>query len=79
MIISVEISYYPLNDNYKEAVNDFLRLLKESNLQIETGSMSTLIIGEYDDVFKMLNSGIKEIMIKYPSVFNIKISNSCEI
>ncbi len=79
MIITIEISYYPLSGDITEPINSFVDKLKSDDIKVETGIMSSIITGEYDKVMKILNNSMKELMDKYPSVFNIKISNSCLI
>ena len=79
MIITIEISYYPLSGDITEPINSFVDKLKSDDIKVETGIMSSVITGEYDKVMKILNDSMKELMDKYPSVFNIKISNSCLI
>lgn len=79
MIVTVEISYYPLTEDYSRPVNCFLEKISKSNITIEEGKMSTILIGEYKIIMELLNNSIYELMEKYPSVFNIKISNSCPI
>lgn len=80
MYITVEISYYPLLERYEEPVNELLALLdKQADVETETGTMSTLLRGEYEPVMALLAGTMRQLMDKYPSVFNLKISNSCEI
>lgn len=80
MHITVEISYYPLTDQYDQPVLELLELLKDqADIAIETGTMSTLIAGEYSVVMDLLNNCMKQLMQRYPSVFNLKIANACEI
>lgn len=80
MHISVEISYYPLTENIEEPINRLLELFKtERNITFEIGAMSTLISGEYDIVMGLLNSSMKKLMKEFPSVFNLKIANACEV
>ncbi|RUA24859.1 MAG: hypothetical protein DSY76_07340 [Bacteroidetes bacterium] len=79
MIITIEISYYPLNGDITEPINRFVEKLKVEGIKVETGIMSSVITGEFDTVMKSLSKSMKEVMDKYPSVFNIKISNSCLI
>ena len=80
MHITVEISYYPLVDQYDQPVFELLDLLKnQPEISIEVGTMSTLLSGEYDLVIDLLNSSMKQLMQKYPSVFNLKIANACEV
>ncbi|GAB4371062.1 MAG: hypothetical protein Kow009_07440 [Spirochaetales bacterium] len=78
--ISVEISYYPLVSSYGAIVSRFLeRLQSYEELSIQTGSMSTVITGEYETVFQALQQEIRSFMEQYPSVFTLKVSNSCPV
>lgn len=79
MHITVEISYYPLVAAYDQPVLELLDLLKnQPGISVEPGTMSTLIGGEYEAVMQLLTSAIKQMIEKYPSVFNLKIANACE-
>jgi uncharacterized protein YqgV (UPF0045/DUF77 family) len=79
MLITLEISYYPLQNNYENLVEEFIQeISKNNNIQIITGVMSSLIIGEYEEVMKVLEKSMKEFLEKYPSVFKISLSNSCQ-
>ncbi|HOP49015.1 MAG TPA: YkoF family thiamine/hydroxymethylpyrimidine-binding protein [Ignavibacteriales bacterium] len=74
MQISVEISYYPLVDDYLNVIKSYIERINEfKNLEIKTSKLSTLIVGEYGDVMQLLNITMKEYMEKYPSVFNLKV------
>lgn len=79
MIVSVEISYYPLSENFSQPVNELIEMLDESGLKVEPGKMSTLLIGPYFDVFKLLETSLFVLFEKYPSVFTLKMSNSCPV
>jgi len=80
MHITVEISYYPLMERYEEPVLELLALLEnQAGIEIETGTMSTLLRGGYEPVMNLLQTSMKTLMQKHPSVFNLKISNSCEL
>lgn len=74
MQASVEISLYPLNENYKTIIKNFLGEIngKNKNLKIETNLMSTQIFGDYDEVFELLKSGMKDVFEKYPAIFVMK-------
>jgi uncharacterized protein YqgV (UPF0045/DUF77 family) len=79
MEITVEISYYPLKDNYLAPVEHFIQELEENpGITVEPGTMSTLISGRYEDVMELLHRKLKLFMEKYPSVFALKISNACK-
>ena len=59
MPISVEISMYPLTEDYKPVINDFLRRLNSHGLETVTNGMSTQVFGEYDEVMSAINSSLK--------------------
>ncbi|MDD2513719.1 MAG: hypothetical protein PHS71_10790 [Proteiniphilum sp.] len=80
MQITIEISYYALTGDYATPVKDFLeRLSRCQMIQVETGSMSTLIAGEYHLVMQALTDTLAPLMVRYPSVFVLKISNACKV
>lgn len=79
MIITAEISYYPLTEDYSTPINSFIEMLSKTNITVEESKMSTILIGEYKDIMDLLNEAMDELMKKYASIFNIKISNSCQI
>lgn len=79
MYISVEISYYPLTDAYNKPVNKFIEKLHSLNeLDVHSGAMSTIISGPYEQVMELLVTSIQKLMEQYPSVFTLKISNTCQ-
>jgi uncharacterized protein YqgV (UPF0045/DUF77 family) len=80
MIVTVEISYYPLAENYNAPISEFIdRLTKNNKLKVEFGRMSSSITGEYEEIMKTLTESMGMMMETNPSVFNIKISNSCPV
>ena len=59
MKISIEISLYPLADDYLPVIDQFIKGLYEfEGLKVKTSHLSTMIIGEYDLVFEALRSEI---------------------
>ena len=79
-LISCEVSFYPLgHENINEIVNEFLSLIKQDKIKIETGKMSTYLEGEIELVFNTIKEAYKQISNKYGSVLTIKISNVCAI
>ena len=79
MEISVEISYYALQDDYNTPVLEFLgKIDRQPGISIESGMMSTLITGEYNTVMTLLVQILEPLMEKYPSVFTLKIANACK-
>lgn len=80
MQIVIEISYYALTGDYTVPVNDFLeRVSRCQMIKVETSSMSTLISGEYQLVMQTLTDTLAPLMVLYPSVFVLKISNACNL
>lgn len=74
MKVSVDISLYPLNKEYRKPILDFIKELKESEFKVIENNLSTQIFGEYDKVMPFLNSKIKDVFFDENScVFVLKI------
>jgi len=59
MKISVEISLYPLADNYLPIIDGFIKsLYKYPWLDVHTTHLNTLIIGDYDAVMTALQDEV---------------------
>ena len=77
MNISVEISYYPLQDEYVQSILEFIDRLKSySELQIKSTGISTQVFGKYGDVMRALTIEIEKSFTIPNSVFILKIINS---
>ena len=60
MELSVEISKYPLADDYIPAIKNFIeRLNNTSGISVVGNTMSTQIFGEYDLVMSILTTEMK--------------------
>ena len=60
MNIAVEISMYPLAEEYLPAIQSFIdRLRSNEKLQVLTNTMSTQVFGELDEVFATLQREIR--------------------
>jgi uncharacterized protein YqgV (UPF0045/DUF77 family) len=69
MHVSVEISKYPLADEYIGPIKAFLQeLAKQPELHIITNTMSTQIFGEYDTVMQALQQCMKWSFERYGKV-----------
>jgi len=65
MTATIEISMYPLREDYEEQILAFLELLhKETALEVRVNAMSTQVKGEYDLVFDTLKNATKEVYKK---------------
>ena len=78
MKLSVEISNYPLNEQYIPPIKDFIeRLQANKNLRISCNSMSTQIFGDYDELMAMLNQEMKDSFNKFGKmIFVCKFINA---
>lgn len=77
MLISVEISYYPLHDEFIPPIRKFIdQMNRYSELKIVTNGMSTQIFGEYSIVMNALNIEIEKAISLPHSVFVMKIVNA---
>ena len=60
MELSVEISKYPLADDYIPAIKDFIgRLNATDGISVVGNTMSTQVFGEYDLVMSVLTREMK--------------------
>ncbi len=78
MRVAVDISLYPLADDFLPPIKDVVeRLNAISSVEVSTNAMSTQIRGDYDEVMAVLNQEIKTTFEQYPkAVFAIKILNN---
>lgn len=75
MRISVDISLYPLTEQFVEPILKFIDQL-ESNPQliVKRNSLSTQVFGEYQDVMAAMNSEIEAVFAAMPhSAFVLKL------
>ncbi|RJP27817.1 MAG: hypothetical protein C4527_12265 [Candidatus Omnitrophota bacterium] len=78
MIIQAEVSFYPLRtEAVGIEVNRFLTSLRQSGLQVQTGSMSSRITGELAEVFAALTDAFSEVAVHSEGVLVVKASNAC--
>ncbi len=78
MRVAVDISLYPLADDFIPPIKDVIeRLNANSSVEVVTNTMSTQIRGDYDVVMAALNQEIKKTFEQCPkAVFAIKILNN---
>jgi len=75
MTSTIEISLYPLRDDYPLHVIRFLSRLKTiPNVEINTNGMSTLIIGDYTSLWKYLGVLMEEELTSGSSLFVMKVA-----
>ena len=78
MQLSIEISKYPLNEDYIPIIQDFIdRLNTYPSLTVITNTMSTQVFGEYDEVMKAVSAEMKSSFSKeIKQVIVMKFINS---
>ena len=68
-MLSVEISMYPLQDEYKPKIKAFLDELNQADaVEIRTSNMSTRVFGEYDAVTQLLNTAMRNSMQQFGKI-----------
>ncbi|HEX7062771.1 MAG TPA: YkoF family thiamine/hydroxymethylpyrimidine-binding protein [Woeseiaceae bacterium] len=78
MRVAVDISLYPLAEEFLTPIEDVIRRFNEHDgVDVETNAMSTQIRGEYDTVMRVLGSEMKRTFEQVPkAVFAIRILNN---
>ena len=78
MKVQAEVSLYPLRqDDLTKPIQQFVESLKSDDLNVKTGSMSSVISGEESIVFQSLQKAFAQAAQKYEVVLTAKISNAC--
>ena len=78
MKIAVDISLYPLADDFLSPIEEIVkRLNARDDVSVQTNRMSTQVVGEYDTVMRLLQDELKHCFNRVPkAVFAIKILNN---
>ena len=78
MRVAVDISLYPLTEDFVPPIDDVInRLNAYPELAVITNPMATQIRGDYEAVMAALNTEIRETFEQLPkAVFTIKILNN---
>jgi uncharacterized protein YqgV (UPF0045/DUF77 family) len=80
MVISAQISVYPLRQEHLRPAIDAVKQALESNgLQPEIGAMSTTVTGEAKDVFVALHEAFDRAASTGHVVMSVTVSNACPI
>lgn len=76
MKISVEISYYPLNNEYRAPIKKFIdSLSKQEGVVVQPTSMSTRVFGDYGAVMQAVTKCMEEAFELPSSTFVLKVMN----
>ena len=78
MDCSVEISMYPLKEEFKPSIISFIKnLQKHPFIKVDTNGMSTQVFGNYKRVMQAINTEMENTFLNENSVvFTIKVINS---
>ncbi|MCJ7591199.1 MAG: thiamine-binding protein [Woeseiaceae bacterium] len=78
MQVAVDISLYPLNENFIAPIKNVIqRLSQHDGVAIEYNRMSTQLRGDFDVVMSVLTAEIRTTFEDVPkAVFTIKILNN---
>ncbi|GAA3962913.1 YkoF family thiamine/hydroxymethylpyrimidine-binding protein [Allohahella marinimesophila] len=59
MYLSVQLSYYPLSEDYKPRIKALIERLEQSGLEVYSNQMSTQIFGEFDKVMQVFSDALR--------------------
>lgn len=73
MFLTLEISLYPLEPEFKSIIKAFIDKLKKiETIKVQSNNVSTQISGEYTEIMDLLRAEVKPVLEAQPSVFVIK-------
>ncbi|PKL85198.1 MAG: hypothetical protein CVV22_09220 [Ignavibacteriae bacterium HGW-Ignavibacteriae-1] len=73
MKLTVDISLYPLSEDFIPFIKEFIiRLKSYENLTIATNKLSTQVSGEFDEVMKIISTEMKATLEEQRSVLVMK-------
>ncbi|MFW6019384.1 MAG: hypothetical protein ACOCPM_02285 [Bacteroidales bacterium] len=77
MKASIEISYYPLKEEYLAPIQGFIDRLKSyDSIKVHVNTMSTQVFGDYFDMMKIITNEIHKSFELPGSIFVLKIINA---
>jgi uncharacterized protein YqgV (UPF0045/DUF77 family) len=59
MYLSVQLSYYPLSEDYKPRIKALIARLEKSGLDVHSNRMSTQIFGDFDKVMQVFADALR--------------------
>lgn len=78
-LISVQISVYALDGHVREAVHCYLDALDATGLERDTGTMSTVVWGEANQVWAGLRSAYEAVAAKHNVIVNTTLCNAAPL
>jgi uncharacterized protein YqgV (UPF0045/DUF77 family) len=78
--IAAQVSLYPLREEaLSPAINEALRIFGEHGLDVDPGTMSTIIAGDDEDIFAALQGAFRRATEHGPVVMVVTLSNACPV
>jgi len=78
MAISAQFSLYPLRqERLSPAIEEVLAVMKDHGLPVQLGPMSSLVLGEEDQIFSALQEAFRRSAEKGQVVWVLTLSNAC--
>lgn len=75
MTSTIELSFYPLHEEYPSAVLNFLHLLKAMpGIEIKSNGMSSILIGNFETIWPELGILMKSQLSMQDCVFIMKVA-----
>jgi len=80
MVVSVQFSVYPLRDiHLSPAIEKAAKILRDSNLPVTVGSMSSVTYGNSEVIFKAFQEIYDVLAADYHVVIMMTLSNACPV
>lgn len=78
MRVQAEVSLYPLRtERIGKPIERFLETVREHEIRLSVGAMSTWLEGEQEEVFAALRGAFSAVGEEYEIALVIKLSNAC--
>ncbi len=62
MKVTIELSLYPLQEDYTDIIIKFIKNLKANkSIKVHSTAMSTYVSGDYDEVLHTISSELKKV------------------
>jgi uncharacterized protein YqgV (UPF0045/DUF77 family) len=78
-LICVQVSVYALDGRVREAVHAYLAALDATDIERDTGSMSTVVWGTASAVWTALQSAYQAVAADYKVMVNTSMSNAAPL
>ncbi|MEM6817267.1 MAG: YkoF family thiamine/hydroxymethylpyrimidine-binding protein [Pseudomonadota bacterium] len=70
----IDVSLYPLQDNYIPPIDDVISRFKaHQDIEVLTNRMSTQLTGDYDRLMQVISQEMKSSLMAGKSVFVLKV------